>query len=370
MKNTTISGSNYSGYQYFAGPVVNGTGNNGTVNGTTVTDGWIASTDPNHLGYDPDAVGQIAFNAVLHMNRPATTLVNGVIYLAYASHGDNGPYYGWLLAYQAANLTLAGAFNTVPTFTGIVGSTNNFTATAGVWMSGSHLASDGTYVYLTTGNGAFNEANSNFDANGFSLDHNFGDCVLKVGLDPASTPANQNGNGWGLKVYDYFTPSNQFRLNAIDADLGSGGVTLLPDSAGIPGHPHLLVTAGKEGRIYLIDRDNMGKLNLAYPKSNNPADVDPRLYDRVFGGISDRHINTQTHKMYSSVAYFNGSFYFATAGDPGRRFVVPAPPRATYRRARFPQPAADHDRLVHRGSAGADIHNFVERYKQRRGLGH
>ena len=132
------------------------------------------------------------------------------------------------------------------------------------------------------------EANSNFDANGFPIDHNFGDCVLKVGLDPNSSPASQNGNGWGLKVYDYFTPSNQFRLNDIDADLGSGGVHSVADSVGIPGGIALLVTAGKEGRIYLIDRDNMGKLTWCTLKSNNPVDVVSAAVRPRVGGISDR----------------------------------------------------------------------------------
>jgi hypothetical protein len=326
VKNTTIGGTvptDYNDYQYYAGPIVNGTGNNGTVNGNARTDGWIPSSDPNHPGYDPDASGQIAFNALIQMNRPATTLVNGTIYLAYASHGDRGPYYGWILAYRASDLQLAGAFVTAPTFKGIIGSPADYTAEAGVWMSGSSLASDGTYLYMTTGNGGFDEANSNFDANGFPIDHNYGDCVIKLGVDPNSTFNNQNGNGWGLKVYDYFTPSNQLKLNQIDADMGSGGVVLLPDSAGIPGHPHLLLAGGKEGRVYLIDRDNMGKFNLTYPKNATTSPYpDPLLYDRVLGEFQTNATNSQTHKMYSSPAYFNGSFYFATSGDPGRRFSV------------------------------------------------
>ena len=101
LKNSSITSSStrYINYQYFAGPIVNGTGNNGGSN--LNADGWDASTDPNHLGYKPSASGQIAFNALLQMGRPAITLLNGNLYIGFASHGDDGPYYGWLLAYRA-----------------------------------------------------------------------------------------------------------------------------------------------------------------------------------------------------------------------------------------------------------------------------
>src|SRR5262249_14897321 len=72
-------------------------------------------------------------------------------------------------------------------------------------------------------------------------------------------PAHQNANGWGLKVADYFTPFDQAWLSGNDLDLGSGAPLLLPDAVGSAAHPHLLIGAGKEGKIYLLDRDNLGK---------------------------------------------------------------------------------------------------------------
>src|SRR5262249_55222583 len=136
IKNTTISSSNYKDYQYVSGPIVNGTGNNGVISGTTISDGWIANSD----GYNPIDHQQIAFNALLQMSRPAVTLVNGTIYLGWASHGDDGPYYGWLMAYRATDLALVGAFVTAPTFKGIVGDRPDFTAQDGIWMSGNRFA--------------------------------------------------------------------------------------------------------------------------------------------------------------------------------------------------------------------------------------
>jgi hypothetical protein len=357
VKNTTISNPSgdaaqvaaYNDYQYFAGPIVNGTGNNGTVDHSgspvNVTDGWIPSTDPAHLGYDPDASGQIAFNALLHLNRVALTLLNGKVYIGFASHGDRGPYYGWILSYSASTLALTGAIVTAPTFHGVFGNTI-YTAQGGVWMSGAKFASDGNFLYCTTGNGAFNDANANFDANGFPLDHNYSDCLIKIGEDPASSPANQNGNGWGIKVYDYFCPSNQANLNDIDADVGASGVTLLPDNAGnIAGHPHLLVLGGKEGRIYLIDRDNLGKFNLSYPKGVLTAPYpDPRDYDRVVGEYLGNPINTDPNRTNDTATYFNGRIYlhlsgrqawafnvssFATGSVPPGSATVPAPFQTT-----------------------------------------
>src|SRR4029079_18708957 len=122
----TSGTTRYTDYQYVAGPIVNGTGNNGTIpgSGIIVTDGWI----PNSSGYNPTAQGQIAFNALIQMNRPALTLVNGNIYIGWASHGDDGPYYGWLVAYRASDLTLQGVFNTAPTFKGIAGDRVDYTA--------------------------------------------------------------------------------------------------------------------------------------------------------------------------------------------------------------------------------------------------
>ena len=66
---------------------------------------------------------------------------------------------------------------------------------------------------------------------------NFGDSFVKLAVDSSTSPTNQNANGWGLKVVDFFTPYNQADLNSVDKDLGSGALTLLPDSVGSAAHP-------------------------------------------------------------------------------------------------------------------------------------
>ena len=138
----------------------------------------------------------IAFNALLQMNRVATTLINGEIYLGFASHGDDGPYYGWLLGYSASTLTNNAAFITIPTFDAIKGSAGA-TAVGGLWGAGATITTDGTYLYFSVGNGSFNTADANFNSTYIStnhgntielpLDNDYGDTIMKIQLDLAPT---------------------------------------------------------------------------------------------------------------------------------------------------------------------------------------
>ncbi len=309
----TIANSSFftfTGYQYVSGPIVNGSGNNSTPTTYPDTDGWASAP-----GGKTTPV--IAFNALLQMGRTAITLMGGNAYLGFASHGDNGPYYGWVLGYAESNLALKAAFVTTPTYEGIVGNQTLFTAQGGIWTAGSGFASDGTHLFITTGNGAFNPDPGNFDSQGFPIDHDYADSLLKLAVDPNSGPSNQNGNGWGLKVADYFTPSNALVINQLDLDLGSGGTTLLPDSLlDAAGNP-MLVVGGKESRLYLIDRNNLGKFNFNYPLDSSP---DPRLYDRVLGEYPSDPINNGDQGIYSTPSYFNGRIYVGFAKSPALVF--------------------------------------------------
>ncbi|HYL65014.1 MAG TPA: hypothetical protein VE077_20555 [Candidatus Methylomirabilis sp.] len=171
--------------------------------------------------------GQIEFDPRAENPRAALLLANDSVYLAWASSCDEGPYYGWVMAYDAQTLAQKGVFNTSPD--------KQF---SGIWQGDAGPAADKDgNVFVVTGNGDFD---------GTTAGRNFGDSVLKLGTV-----------GTSLKLLDYFTPSNQSQLNDRDNDLGSSGPVLLPDQPGA--HRHLLVTAGKEGKIYVIDRDKMGK---------------------------------------------------------------------------------------------------------------
>jgi len=189
-------------------------------------------------------------------------------------------------------------------------------------MSGAGIATDGTNLYVVTGNGAFNGDPSNFDANGFPLDHDYGNTVLKLTPDPTTSAANQNGNGWGLKVSDYFTPSNQYELNALDLDLGSGGATLLPDNVLDAAGDPMLVVGGKESRVYLIDRNNLGKFNYSYPTGATTAN--PAPYDRVVGEYANDGTDNGGEQIYASAAYYDGNVYIGVHGVPALELNVSA----------------------------------------------
>ena len=391
IKNDTIDKYTYINYQYVLGPYIKGTGNNsdtfnsdGTIATTNNADGWTvnsADTTSIFAGTTPSAKGYIAFNALLQMNRPALTLINHVIYLGFASHGDDGPYYGWLLGYSATNLGNVSAFLTVPNFDNVKGSAG-FTSVGGLWGAGATITYDGTYLYFAVGNGSFNPATSNFSSSYVSTDgtntvqlprdSDYGDSVLKVAIDPNATQANvnlknaaagnptpdgsynpdggYNVNGYGLKVVDFFTPSNVWELNLNDEDIGSSGVLLIPTTGPgamtAPDGDAMLVLAGKEGRIYLLDAGNLGGYNTQYitdghqtaGAKNNTSDptANPAPYDNILGeyyyaqahGVIESKTglvvvaNNQTNHGYAIPSYFNGRFYLALGGTAEMGFNV------------------------------------------------
>lgn len=261
-------------------------------------------TDP----YNGTGRQVVQFNALREHQRPALTLANGVVYAGWASHGDNGPYHGWMVGWDAATLALKGALNTTPN--GGLG---------GIWMAGGALSFDGTYFYFETGNGTFDGSNGSgttsnptapapgpvtgLNAQGFPVNGDYGDSFCKVALDPATTPQSQNTNGWGLKIVDYFTPFNQAYLNSRDLDVGSSACVVVPDSYGSAAHPRLLIGSGKEGVIYLIDRDNMGKYGLSNNIVQNTA-------NQLSGSLD-------------SAAIYNGRIYYVEGyGGTAKTFTL------------------------------------------------
>jgi hypothetical protein len=215
--------------------------------------------------------GTISFDPLLNLQRSALLLESGIVYMAFSSHCDNGPYHGWVLGYDAATLGQRYVFSDTPN--GVEG---------GIWMSGGGIASDSSGdLYLSTGNGTF-DADS---AGGVD----YGDTVLRL------TPGAN-----ALGVTDYFTPSVEQTLENLDLDLGSGAMLLFDDPSGP--NPHLAVTAGKEGTMYLLDRDHLGQFHPT---------------DQVI-----QELGSAVVSLFSMPAYWNGNVFVIASGNVPKVFQL------------------------------------------------
>ncbi len=221
------------------------------------------------------AGGTLPFNSLRQNQRTAGLLANGVVYFGFASHGDQEPFHGWVLGYNASTLQRVLVYCTTPN--GDDG---------GVWMNGDGVATDSTgSLYFISGDGLMDADSGGSD---------YGDSFIR--LSPNGT------------VQDYFSPSVQSTLDNGNLDLGSGGVLLLPDQSGA--HPHEMVSAGKNGSVYLVDRDNMG----GYHSGS----------DQIVQSLTNIFANNLGIEggNFSSPVYWNGSVYFAPVAGPVQAFAL------------------------------------------------
>ncbi len=228
--------------------------------------------------------GVVTFNPEQQLQRPAMTLAGGRLYVCYGSYADTDPYHGWVLGYNATNLQLATnyIFNTTPNAT--TAEFGAYAAEGALWMGGNGLCVDAnTNLYFETANGSFS-ANTNGG--------DYGDSFMKLSTTN------------GLQVADYFTPYNQAGLQSADEDLGSGGPVLLPDAVGSVTHSNLIVGAGKEGKIHLVDRNNMG--HFYYANDNQVVQEVPSAIGSAF----------------STPAYFNHLIFYQGDYDVMKAFAI------------------------------------------------
>ena len=225
------------------------------LDGTEVAGSPTAITATANGNGDGSVNGVITFNAQRQNQRQALTLVNGVVYVSFSSHCDWGPYHGWILGYDAATLAQRTVYNATP---------NGYAA--GMWESGNGMAADAVgNVYVVTGNGTVGDGGDPTNLT------NRGESALKL------TPS-----GSTLRVASYFTPFNYQALNDDDVDYGSMGGFLIPGS-------DYYVTGGKDGNIYLLNRDAMG----GYVPSSNQIQQVVALGSNA--------------NMHCQAAYFKGS---------------------------------------------------------------
>src|SRR5450631_270337 len=228
--------------------------------------------------------GTTTFSPGQYEERAALLLLNGTLYTSWTSHCDINPYFGWIIAYSASTLSRTAVLNVAP---------NSGGSGPAIWMSGGGPAADSSgNIYLLTANGVFETA---LDANGFPNNQDYGNSFLKI-----STA------GGSLRVADYFTMYNEVDESNADEDLGSGGAMLLPDLTDSNNTVrHLVIGAGKDGNIYVVNRDAMGKFN----SSGNS-----QIWQQVSGAL--------VSQVFSTPAYFNGTVYYGDVGDTLKAFTI------------------------------------------------
>jgi len=236
--------------------------------------------------------GGITFDPRTQNQRCGLALVNGVLYIAYASHGDSPVYYGWVASYNASTLALVSTFNDDP---GV--------GFGGIWMSGGAPAADSSNnLFLITGNGVWNGTTQ------------FGDSFLKLTS--------------GLAVSSFFTPDDESALNADDVDFGAGGAAILVDAIAGPA-PHLVIGGGKLGVVYVLNRDNMGgkktndtgavqSFSVADPIFATPAFWQGTLY---VGPVND---HVKAYALSSTTGQFTTSPSSQSTGSYGFPGATPS----------------------------------------------
>jgi hypothetical protein len=234
---------------------------------------------------DGSSGGMVSFNSQLHHQRSGLVQVGGRIFVVFAAHEDATPYHGWVIGYKASDVQQQIAvFNTPPN--GVNG------ADGGIWGGGGAPAVDGGGdIYITTGNGVFDEAP-------LPPNNDYGDSILRLHSINGSTL-----NGVNLSIAGWFTPYDQSTLAQIDGDLGSGAAALLPNQSSGAGPAHLLVQTGKEGVVYLIDRDNMGQFN---PTNNH------QIVQSFPGPVNG---------LWGTPALWRNNLYTGGQGDSLRQFT-------------------------------------------------
>lgn len=262
-------------------------------NGTDLP-GSPVEISANYPGSGPnnDGKGHVIFDPAQYKERPGLLMVNGNIYTSWSSHCDHPPYTSWIIAYGEQTLAQTAVLNLDPNGTPATGSFLPDGSGSSFWNSGAGPAADSEgNIYELSANGPF-DTNLNF---GFPRSGDYGDSFIKLTTQR------------GLQVLDYFSPFDQNSDANTDADLGSGGIVLLPDMVDVNRRVrHLAVAAGKDQNIYVVDRDRPGKINLSSADNRN-------LYQEIHTAFQ--------HGVFGTAAYFNGAIYYGAVNSTLRRYT-------------------------------------------------
>ncbi len=274
-----------AGAMYVVAMSKNGSTYHHRIHALNVTTGAELFSGPKEITASFTAPGSVTttFDPLYYEERAGLLLMNGTVYTTWTSHCDTPPYTGWIIAFSATTLARTAVLNVAP---------NSGGAGPAIWMSGGGPAADSAgNIYLLTGNGVFE---TTLDAGGFPINHDYGNSFLRLATA-----------GGTLTVADYFAMSDEVSESNEDGDLGSGGVMLLPDLIDSTGTVrHLAVGAGKDTRIYVVERESMGGFNPSY------NDIWQQLDGVLPGGV------------WATPAYFNGTVYYGDKHGTLKAFAI------------------------------------------------
>ncbi len=225
--------------------------------------------------------GQVAFDPGKYFVRAALVESKGSIFFGFTSLCDERPYTGWVMQYSATNLRQLAVLNLTPN--GDSGA---------IWQSGGGIAADSDgYLYLLNGNGTFDTV---LNVQGFPQYGDFGNTIVKIA-----------GSGaFPMKVADYFAMYNTVQQSDDDSDIGSSAPMLVDVPSGHGTAPaRLVIGAGKDGHIYVANRQNMGKWN---PLNN----------DNIYQDFA----KAMPTGNFGMPAFFNNTVYYGALYAPIRAF--------------------------------------------------
>ena len=235
-----------SGYMYFVARSTDGTNFEQHLHAISITTGADIAGSPVKIAAsvpgtgDGNVGGVVSFDPMRNNQRQGLVLVNGVIYMSFSSHCDWNPYHGWILGYNAQTLQQVTVFNDTP------GGENG-----GIWEAGMGIAADNDgNLFVTTANGTVGDG-SLYTPSGNGTDENNPNPNPTNLANRAESALKLTPSGGSLQINSYFTPDDYVYCNINDLDYGSMGTLLLPNS-------NCYLTGAKDGKIYLLNKDNMG----------------------------------------------------------------------------------------------------------------